>query len=154
MNEIVKRPKRQTDELADMTKMVKRAQLFAARILHRSKNSDIEIKDAGDASRLLQSIASLSRACCELEKVKLERDGSLRQAIAILGEDIRVRLERRPDLYAEVRKEIYGAQTHRIMEMKENDSRALLPSKTQLMANHLEVTLVDPAEAEEIDEDK
>jgi hypothetical protein len=148
----MKTPKKQTDQLDDMAKMVKKAQLFAARILHRSKNSDLVIKDAGDASRLLASIASLSRACCELEKVKLERDGSLRQAIQVLGEDIRLRLERRPDLYAEVRKEIYGAQTHRIMEMKENDSRALLPSKTQLMANHLEVTLVDPAEAGDIEE--
>lgn len=110
--EIIKvdEPKKQNDMLDDLAKTVRRAQLFAVRILNKSKAANIEITNSADAAKILQSLASLSRACAEIEKIKLDRDGAIKLALESLSADIKARLKNRPDLYDEVRKEIYGAK--------------------------------------------
>ncbi len=130
--------KKQNDPLDDMTRMVKRAKNFAARVLQKSKGADIQIKDVTEASQLLQAIAGLSRAVANLEKVRLERDGAIRMALKVLSEDCRARLEQKPKLWVALQKELYAAKDDRVAKLKENP-RASLPNKNQiLLANQLD----------------
>ena len=140
--------KTQTDPLDDMGRIVKRAQLFAARILQRSKGSDIQLKDPSDAAKLLNAIASLSRAATELEKTKMEREGAIRLAArAIWDELYRKWLKSNPGLLREVQLEISREQQEMLQEQYKNPCGAVSGKKERMA-----ITQALPRKDEDIDD--
>lgn len=140
---------RQSDPLDDVGRLVKRAQRFASAILKKAKAGDIVIKDAADANKLLQSIASLSRSTCELEKLRFEKAGALKVAMDQLASDVRMRLQGRPDLQAALHAELYGAHNNLMVDYKKG-MVGQVPNKVQsLMVGHPDnVKLIDSKDDE------
>lgn len=135
---------KQSDPLDDVGRLVKRAQRFAASILKKAKAGDIVIKDAADANKLLQSIASLSRSTCELEKLRFEKAGALKIAMDQLAADVRLRLQGRPDLQAALHAELYGAH-QALMQNLKSGMVGQVPNRMQsIMVGHPDnVKLID-----------
>ena len=144
-------PQRTNDPLDDVARLVRRAQTFATRILRNAKAGDIEITNAADATRLLQSISSLSRSACELEKLKFEKSGAIRAALQVLSDDVRVRLNHRPDLQKQIRAELYASQADVVSDLKQNP-RALPQLKASLAAHLADEPVTDSRLDNEEDE--
>jgi len=148
-------PQKTNEPLDDIGRLVRKAQLFATRILRSAKAGDIKIENATDATKLLQSIASLSRSACELERIRFEKSGALKAALEALSNDVRVRLDRRPDLQRQIQVELCAARDDLVADYKKN-LNGQIPSKTQaLMMGHLEEpTVADSAKAADVYEDE
>ena len=118
--------KKKTDSLDDMERIVKRAQIFAARILQRSKGSDIQLQDPSDAAKLLNSIASLARAATELEKTKMEREGAIRIAARLIWNEMeRKWLRDNPKLLTKLRQEMDKVQRKLLQQQRETPGYAV-----------------------------
>ena len=78
--QIPKPPVRSGDAVSQGGKLVRKATKLIENILKNNTADDLRFKDIREVSSFLSSLAQLTRAASDLERIRLEREGSMKLA--------------------------------------------------------------------------
>jgi hypothetical protein len=90
------------DPLETAQRIVKKAQRVVKAVLNNTQDTDVALSNGKEIAQFISAVAQLTRASGDLERVKSERDGAIYLAGRELMRQLKVLLEDRPDLQAQM----------------------------------------------------